>query len=382
MTVGSRGPRRPGLDRRRRFLSVNSGADMSAVPSHGFAVQLLERGATGYAGYAAAALLERRPALREQLGRDALAGWRQHLAQRILELSSALIAAEPRLFISRVLWSAKAFRARGQDPGGIRDSLECLREVLLERLPEPARAVPVGYIDQALAELARAPLVTEGPALDPTRPADNLALRYLQRVLEGDVAAAVAEVVAATEAGMDVRSVYLDVLLPAQREVGRLWHDGEVSVAEEHLVTSATQRAMAVLANKAQAAPANGRCAIVAAVASNAHDIGLRAVADLYEMAGWRTIFLGADVPMDDLPALISYFQADVLLLGATISTQLPRLQQSIAAVRARSDRPVKVIVGGAAFDETPELWRKFGADGYASCVDDAVALGAKLVAS
>lgn len=379
MKPGAQGPRRPGFRRRRGLLGVNSDGTMSAVPSHGFAAQLLERGSSGYAGYAAAALIERRPEIREQFAPDALGTWKHHLAQRLLELAAALVAAEPQLFVARVLWSAKAFRARGQDQCLVRDSLVVLREVLAERLPENARVASLDYLDQALVALDH-PAGSDGPALDPTRPADNLALRYLQRVLEGDVAGAVAEVVDAVREGLDVRSAYLDVLLPAQREVGRLWHVGEVSVAEEHLVSSATQRTMAVLASNAQCAPANGKCAIVAAVASNAHDIGLRAVADLYQMAGWRTIFLGADVPMEDLPAVIGYFQADLLLLGATISTQLPRVQQTIGAVRSRSERPVKVVVGGAAFDETPDLWRKLGADGYAARVDEAVTLGARLV--
>ncbi len=379
MNSGADGPRRPGFRRRRGLPGVNSSAVMSAVAAHAFPAQLLERGAAGYAGYAAAALLEARPALAELFGPEALTGWKHHLTQRVLELSAALVTAEPQLFVSRVLWTAKAFRARHQDTDSVRASIEALRAVLAERLPESARAVTLDYLDQALRALESAPAAT-GPELDPARPADNLALRYLQKVLEGDIAGAVEEVLGATRAGLDVRSAYLDVLLPAQREVGRLWHLGEVSVAEEHMVTSTTQRAMAVLVTGAQSAPPNGKCAIVAAVASNAHDIGLRAVADLYQLAGWRTIFLGADVPVDDLPAVIGYFQADLLLLGATLTTQLPRVQQAIASIHSRCERPVKIIVGGAAFDEAENVWRKVGADGYAARVDEAVALGARLV--
>lgn len=355
---------------------------MSAEPAFAFAAQLLERGAAGYAGYAAAALLEREPAVRESFAPDAFGGWKSHLTQRLLELAAALVAAEPQLFVARVLWTAKAFRARQQDDGVVRLSLESLRDVLSERLPEPARPAPLDYLDRSLAALGAPPASADASALDPSRPKDRLALRYLQKVLEGDVPGAIAEVLEATRQGLEVRAAYLDVLLPAQREVGRLWHLAEVSTAEEHMVTFTTQRAMAVLANAAVPAPRNGRTAIVAAVATNAHDIGLRAVADLYQLAGWKTIFLGADVPMDDIPGILNYFQADLLLLGATLSTQLPRVQQTIVAARERSERPVKIIVGGAAFDEAADVWKKVGADGYAARVDEAIGLGARLVAS
>ena len=380
MNPGAEGPRRPGYRQRRGLLGVRSAPDMSPPSPFGFAAQALERGASAYAGYAAAALVEREPALRQAFGADAQTGWRVHLAQRVLELSAALNAAEPKLFVARVLWTARAFRARQQDDRAIRLSLESLRDVLAERLPEPARGGPLDYLERALDALQGPEAAAPDHALDPSRPSDRLALLYLQKILEGDVAGAVAEIQAATRQGMDVRAAYLEVLLPAQREIGRLWHLGEVTVAEEHLVTFTIQRTMAVLAASAPAVPSNGKTAVVAAVATNAHDIGLRAVADLYQLAGWRTIFLGADVPAEDLPSILNYFQADLLLLGATIATQLPRVQQAIATLRAQGDRPVKVIVGGAAFDEADEVWKKLGADGYAARIDEAVTLGGRLV--
>lgn len=382
MTPGAQGPRRPGYRRRRGLLGVHSGADMPPPSPYGFSAQILERTAGAFAGYAAAGLLDKHPAVRDQYGFGALGGWKSHLTQRLLELSAALTAAEPRLFVSRVLWTARALRARQQDAAAVRLSLESLREVLLERLPENAREAPLDYLDKALQALDQPAPATEAEALDPQKPGDRLALGYLQKILEGDVAGAIGEVVEAIRQGLDPRAAYTEVLLPAQREIGRLWHVGEVNTAEEHMVTVTTQRAMAVIANAAPPVPANGRTAIVAAVATNAHDIGLRALADLYQMAGWRTIFLGADVPMEDLPGVINYFQADLLLLGAMLATHLPRVQQTIAEARARSERPVKIIVGGAAFDETSAVWKSVGADGYAGRVDEAVALGARLVAA
>ena len=68
-------------------------------PSHGnaFAGDLLERSAAGYAGFAASLMLERDPGLRDRHGPDALAAWRSHLTQRVLELAAAVLAGEPRL---------------------------------------------------------------------------------------------------------------------------------------------------------------------------------------------------------------------------------------------------------------------------------------------
>jgi methanogenic corrinoid protein MtbC1 len=351
-------------------------AKRSQAPGHRFAADLLERGAAGYAGFAAALMAEQDATP----GPITAAGWRSHLTQRVLELAAAVGAGEPRLFSGRITWARKAFKARGHADTDLVRSLKALRDTLAERLPAPAAGPPLEYLDAALGQLQQPAPAPDRTALDPTRPADRLALQYLQQVLEGNVAEAIALVTRAAGGSFRPPAIYTEVLLPAQREVGRLWHAGEISIAEEHMVTSATQRAMAVIASQAQTAPANGRTVVVAAVAGNAHDVGLRALADMYQLAGWRVLFVGADVPMHDLPNLLTFFEADLLMLGATLTTHVSRVEHTIAAIRERCERPVKIVVGGAAFDEAPDLVTRVGGDAYAPTIDGALSVGARLV--
>ena len=119
-------------------------------PGNAFAGDLLERSAAGYAGFAASLMLDRDPGLRERQGPNALVSWRSHLTQRVLELAAAVLAGDSRLFLGRVTWSRKAFRARGQDDQDIRHSIQALRDVLAERLPKPALGLPAEYVDLAL----------------------------------------------------------------------------------------------------------------------------------------------------------------------------------------------------------------------------------------
>lgn len=347
-----------------------------------FSADLLERSASGYAGFAAALMFERDPGMAEREGSGASAAWRSHLTQRVLELAAALSAGEPQLFTGRVLWSRKAFRAQALDEADIRRSIQALRDVLAERLPKPALDAPLACLDAALQVLAAPAGAPDPTELDPKRPTDRLALEYLQKILEGNSAEAIRLVSKAAADGLGPQAIYMQVLLPAQREVGRLWHAGELSVAQEHMVTAVTQRAMSVVISQASPAPANGHTAVVAAISGNVHDIGLRALADMYQLAGWRVIYAGSDVPMLDLPAMLGFYEADLLMIGATLGTHIPRVEQAIAAIRERCERPVRILVGGAAFDDAPGLWSRIGADGYASSIAEAPALGARLVAA
>lgn len=344
-----------------------------------FAADLLETSASGYAALATERLLAEHPALAARFAPDAAGTWKAALAQRIVELAAALRLGEPRLFVARISWARRAFAAREVPEDDLRASLEALAGVLTRELPEAVGNSPATMLAAALAELDR-PLAESDTRIDPRSATGRLTLEYLATVLEGDSRGATERVLAEVDAGLAVEAAYLEVLVPAQREVGRLWHAGELGIVEEHVVTYTTERLMALLAHRAKRAPANGRTVVCAAVTGNAHDIAVRVLADFFDIAGWRTVHVGANVPVQELASALQYFDGDLLVLSASLSVQLPKLAEAIAAVRRLEGRTVRVMVGGLAFVDAPDLWRKLGADGYAPDALTAVKRGAELV--
>ncbi len=348
--------------------------------THEFAAEIIRRSASGYAGLAASLLTEKAASLNSQAG--AREAWKDHLTQRLIELSSALGAGESRLFSERVVWSRKTFAARKQDEQLLGLSLQCLKEVLNDSLPANAATPVQSYLDAALSELQKPAPGPDVSGLDPDNECGRLALTYLQDILDGNGALASRRIVQAVEQGLSAEHAYLDVLLAAQKEIGRLWHAGDVSVAEEHLVSMTTQKTMAIIAYVAPRAAENGATVVTACVAGNAHDIGMRALSDLYYLSGWRSIFLGADVPVRDLPDALDVYSAAVVSLTATLTTQADQAAAAVKHIRAHCQRPVKVLVGGALFDEAPELAREIGADAYAPDLREAIRLSASFLVS
>ena len=102
-----------------------------------------------------------------------------------------------------------------------------------------------------------------------------------------------------------------------------MWLTGEINVAEEHFASHTTKMVLAQLLSRAPLQPPRGKTLLAAAVAGNRHDIGLYVVADFFEMAGWRTIQLGADVPIVDLVQAVECFEVDLLALSASLNVQL-----------------------------------------------------------
>jgi methanogenic corrinoid protein MtbC1 len=68
------------------------------------------------------------------------------------------------------------------------------------------------------------------------------------------------------------------------------------------------------------------------------------------------------------------------LALSTTLASHLPRLQETIDAVR-QTDRgeAIKILVGGRAFGGCSDTAVQLGADAYASTAQEAVAVAASL---
>ncbi len=348
-------------------------------PTTALTASLIEAGAAGYAAAAAGRLVENRPATAETFGDRAFGHWRRHLVSRLRELAAALVVSEPALFVSDVVWSSAGFDARELPLDHLRASLEELGEVLNEELPEESREEPLSYLRQALAAL-EAESKGGGAQTKIESEEERLALVYLEAALSGDRRRAIDQLLAAVDDGMPAETVYQKVLSVAQARVGEMWHRWELSVPQEHLVTSTTRSAMVLLARRFEARPANGKTVVVAVAPGNAHELATQALADFFEMDGWRTIHLGGEMSAEDLALSVEVFDADLLALSVALSTHVRSAIEVVRKVRAQTDK-TRILLGGGVLSRTPGLWRKLGGDASAASFAEALGRAGELTA-
>jgi methanogenic corrinoid protein MtbC1 len=212
--------------------------------------------------------------------------------------------------------------------------------------------------------------------LDPRAPHWTVATAYLSALLRGSRAAALEVITSALASGVAIRDLYRHVFEPAQQEIGRLWQLNQISVAQEHYCTAATQHIMTRLYGDLFDGEKRDARAVAMCVGGELHEVGLRIITDLLELDGWQTFYLGASVPPVAAVQLCVEQKADVLLVSATLPPHITSVAEVIAAFRKRPELSrAKVIVGGRAFRSAPDTWRSIGADGYAANADDCLAL-------
>ena len=183
----------------------------------------------------------------------------------------------------------------------------------------------------------------------------SLTARYLDAQLKGDRQRAVRLVVdEALSSGMSPTEILLRVITPAQREIGRLWEQNEVTVADEHVATAISQLAMSHLYGKSEPASLRRELVLIACVDGEWHDMGARVAADVLEHHGFVARLLGPSVPIDDLRQRVRVECPDVVLLSVTMKANEPSLRQTFS--RLRADFPgLPILVGGRAIQDPQE---------------------------
>jgi methanogenic corrinoid protein MtbC1 len=182
--------------------------------------------------------------------------------------------------------------------------------------------------------------------------------------------------------GMSLKNIYLQIFQPTLYKVGLLWQQRVISVAKEHYITALIQHIIGRLYSFLFAERSSSRYSVTAVCAGNElHEIGMRMVADFFEMDGWDSVFLGSNLPVEMIINHLHDNPTDLLSISATTASQILDVKTLIDRIKADDIlSKIKILVGGRAFNDAPGLWKKVGADNCASDAEQALIIGKLLV--
>ena len=186
-----------------------------------------------------------------------------------------------------------------------------------------------------------------------------------ETLLAGDGEKAAQMLVGLYHQGFTVARLADEVLCPALRRVGDLWHAGEISVAEEHVATGAALRAVQTLRDSLDSLGRVG-AAICCGVEDDFHEMPVSLSALTLEGLGWSVVNLGASTPFYALTEAVGRFRPRLVCVASTVFKHPDRAAREygeFAEAAARSG--ASVVLGGAGFGGAV-VRRRFPADLYA----------------
>ena len=143
------------------------------------------------------------------------------------------------------------------------------------------------------------------------------------------------------------------VVAPILVEIGERWKRGELRIAHEHACSTLMR---GLLFSLMRLYPANDaqRRVVVGTPAKEDHELGAMMVAMLAAMHGWSVLYLGPDLPAEEIAYAVNDINADLLMLSVT-NLRPKESQREIAAIESEISERVRILVGGPAAKVPPE---------------------------
>jgi methanogenic corrinoid protein MtbC1 len=139
-----------------------------------------------------------------------------------------------------------------------------------------------------------------------------------------------------------------ELLMPLLEAVGEDWRTGRIRPAHEHMASAAVRSLLGALAARRNSG--NGAPWIVVGTPSGQrHELGALAAALTATAEGWQVLYLGPDLPAEDLAAAARGVQARAVALSLVHPGDDPRLGTELRTLRQALGPGVEILTGGRA---------------------------------
>jgi DNA-binding transcriptional MerR regulator/methylmalonyl-CoA mutase cobalamin-binding subunit len=148
------------------------------------------------------------------------------------------------------------------------------------------------------------------------------------------------------------------VLIPLLKELGRRWAAQEGSIAEEHFFGFYLRNKLGARFHHRSKLDGGSKL-LMACLPGERHETGLLLVALAASEAGYQTILLGSDMPLEELPAAALKTNCDAIILSAMLDPVADVLEQGLR--RLTNNTEVPIFLGGKVSISANEQLRKIG---------------------
>ena len=183
------------------------------------------------------------------------------------------------------------------------------------------------------------------------------------------------------DGGID--ELYCRILTPLLQTVGRLWLQGELTVAQEHIVSMKIRQLIVLFGAEPdqtirdRQAPSPLWLGFTAP--GDEHDMSLLMLSRMMAHRGWRSVFIGMAPPLPDLIKSVESYRPDVIVVSLTIGGLWNSLETWIRSILARMKDGSRIIVGGFGIQYHRDALARLGvltADSLAESVQMAERIG------
>ena len=144
-------------------------------------------------------------------------------------------------------------------------------------------------------------------------------------------------------------------------KVGDLWHDGIIRVANEHLATAVIRSFLTNLIE--QHIPSENAPIIISATPRGQdHELGALIAGVVAASLGWKVIYLGPNLPVEEIAAVTESLESRVVALSIVYPGDDPQLKKELLNLKRMLPKNISLFVGGRAADGYLDVLDEIGA--------------------
>jgi MerR family transcriptional regulator, light-induced transcriptional regulator len=151
--------------------------------------------------------------------------------------------------------------------------------------------------------------------------------------------------------GQSVARIADDVFCPAMRRIGDRWHQGELTVAQEHFASQTALTALSRLRAVILSTTRPSLSAVCCSAENDFHEIPVQIASLTLKAQGWKVTNLGASTPFYALTEAVEKFRPRLVCVSSTVLYDLDREVRDFREFRVTADRlKAAIVLGGAGF--------------------------------
>jgi DNA-binding transcriptional MerR regulator/methylmalonyl-CoA mutase cobalamin-binding subunit len=144
-----------------------------------------------------------------------------------------------------------------------------------------------------------------------------------------------------------------EVLLPLVREVGDLWGCAEIGVAEEHFASAIIREKLAGIMEDLDTGTARGPEAVCVGLAGERHEFGLMGISINLATRGWRVLYLGVDLPMDEVQRVVQTRRPALLCTSVVNQMGTAEFRRLVRELRDMAPPETEIVIGGPGLPDS-----------------------------
>lgn len=133
---------------------------------------------------------------------------------------------------------------------------------------------------------------------------------------------------------------------PLTTAVGEAWSNGTAEIRHEHFLSERLGDLLSTL-RRPYEERADGPVVVFATLPGEAHGLGLQMAALAVATTGCRILYLGTDMPVDQIARVATDIGARAVALSVSTSTRGDTARRPLAALRRALPRRVRIVAGG-----------------------------------